>query len=338
LSQLFISAIPSLIVAGIIFWRRSDDWLALLVALQLCNPIDGILGAPGIWQTPASILHIIFITMFYLTFTLFPSGRFAPRWEWWAVIAWLIFYIVQFFTSQDAFPDWLLGPLYLVFYTNLLFCQIYRYWRVSSLVERQQTKWVVLGLVVALLANIAYWQSDAFIPALNQPDSLYVPLLYPVYQLITISIPLSFGIAILRYRLWDIDTIINRVLVYGLLTGLLGVLYAGLIIGLTTLAGLFTKESSNPIVLVIATLVIAALFQPARRRIQNLIDRRFYRKKYDAEKTLATFSATLRDQVNLEQVREQLLAAVNETMQPAHVSLWLRKPDPAGRTHGVKEL
>jgi|SRR5579859_3479366 len=130
-----------------------------------------------------------------------------------------------------------------------------------------------------------------------------------------------------RSRLWDIDTIINKALVYGLLTGILGSLYAGLIIGLESLAGLITGPASQqPLVLVISTLAIAALFLPLRRRIQSLIDRRFYRRKYDAEKTLSAFSATLRNEVDLEQIREQLLAVVQEAMQPAHVSLWLRQP------------
>ncbi len=324
---LFIEGVPALLVAVIIFWRRSDDWLALLVALQLANPTDSIVGATGIWQTPEAVLHDFFLVAFYLTFTLFPSGRFVPRWASWFVVAWAVFIFGQLFVSQVDLPGWVVGPLYLIFYANLLFCQIYRYWRASSPVERQQTKWVVLGLVVALVANIAYWQPAAFIPALSQPDSLYSPVVYPIYQLITISIPLSFGVAILRYRLWDIDTIINKALVYGSLTALLGALYVGLIIGLTNLAGILTDTDSQPVALVISTLVIAALFQPVRHRIQSFIDRRFYRKKYDAEKTLAAFSKALRNEVDLEQVRQQFLSIVQETMQPTQVSLWLRQSE-----------
>ena len=128
-----------------------------------------------------------------------------------------------------------------------------------------------------------------------------------------------------RSRLWDIDAIINKALVYGLLTGLLAALYAGLIIGLESLAGLIAGQAAiNPLVLVISTLVIYALFRPLRRRVQAIIDRRFYRRKYDAARTLAAFSATLRNEVDLATLSEHLVGVVEETMQPASVSLWLR--------------
>ncbi len=320
----FISIAPGLIVAGILFWRRSDDWMALLVALGAADPSGGIVGATGIWQTPAFLLHSFNLMGFYLIFSLFPTGRLVPRWTYWFVIGWMIFNIIPLFISLDTLPNWLVGPLYLVFYGNLLFSQIYRYRRVSGPVERQQTKWVVFGLLVVLLANVAYWQPYAFIPALRAPDSLYAPLVYPIFIFITGAIPLSIGVAILRYRLWDIDTLINKALVYGLLTALLGALYAGLIIGLESLV-----DASQPVVIVLSTLAIALLFLPARRRIQAIIDRQFYRRKYDAEKTLAAFSATLRQEVDLEQIRAQLIGVVTETMQPAHVSLWLRQPSPS---------
>src|SRR5205807_1493761 len=143
-------------------------------------------------------------------------------------------------------------------------------------------------------------------------------------------IPLSIGFSILRYRLYDIDVLINRTLVYGSLTALLTLLYFGLVIGLGSLVRLFTGQvSQSPIVIVASTLALFTLFQPLRRRIQAIIDRRFYRHKYDAAKTLEAFSTTLRNEVDLNQLREHLLTVVQETMQPSHVSLWLppAKPD-----------
>ena len=141
-------------------------------------------------------------------------------------------------------------------------------------------------------------------------------------------IPLALAVAILRYRVFDIDRLINQAMVYGMLTAIFALVYFGLVIGLQLLVRLFTGQfSQSPVVIVASTLAIAALFQPLRRRLQHVIDRRFYRRKYDAAKTLETFSATLRNEVDLNQLREHLITVVQETMQPAHVSLWLRSPE-----------
>jgi hypothetical protein len=144
-----------------------------------------------------------------------------------------------------------------------------------------------------------------------------------LFYVAILLIPLSIGFSILRYRLYDIDLLINRTLVYGTLTVSLALLYFGLIVALQALfQGLF--HQNNTVAIVVSTLVIAALFQPLRHRIQAIIDRRFYRRKYDAARTVAAFGATLRSEVELTQLSEHLVAVVEETMQPSHVSLWLR--------------
>jgi len=208
-------------------------------------------------------------------------------------------------------------------YGSPIAIQVYRYRRVSSPAQRQQTKWVIFGLVSALLLLFVSFFSGALFP----PDSLYQLTSDPFSSLAFLLLPLSVSIAILRSRLWDIDFIIQRTIVYGTLTATLVVIYAGLVIGLQTLVRLFIGQiSQSPVVIVASTLAIAALFRPLRHRLQALIDRRFYRRKYDAAKVVAAFSATLRQEVDLDTLREQLVAVVQETMQPSHVSLWLRPP------------
>jgi hypothetical protein len=192
-------------------------------------------------------------------------------------------------------------------------------------VQRQQTKWFVFACVVGLSLIAINAVLGEVVPGLSAANSWYQLFGGTITALFNAAIPLGVGIAILHYRLWDIDIIINRTLVYGTLTVMLALVYFGLVIGLQSLVRLWTGTiSEQPVVIVASTLVIAALFQPLRHRIQALIDRRFYRRKYDAARTLAAFSATLRNEVDLTQLSEHLIAVVEETMQPAHVSLWLR--------------
>jgi len=194
-----------------------------------------------------------------------------------------------------------------------------RYWLqlVAQFVGR------VAGIIVVGLTVPLY-----LFPSLGQAGSFYQLVIAPAYLLVVLTIPLSLGLAILRFRLYDIDLLINRTLVYSTLTVLLALIYVGLVIGLQSLVHLFTGQAGqSPVVIVASTLAIAALFQPLRHRTQRVIDRRFYRRKYDAAKTLEAFSATLRNEVDLNQLSEHLIAVVQDTMQPTHVSLWLRETD-----------
>ena len=210
-----------------------------------------------------------------------------------------------------------------------LFAQIYRYRRVSTPLQRQQTKWVVFGVVISFLGSIGIIVVSNLLRLSQQPGTLGYFVGNSFVYVFGALIPLSIGVAILRSRLWDIDVIINKALVYGVLTALLAAVYAGLVIGLERLAGTVNngQVTQEPVAIVISTLAIAALFQPLRTRIQRVIDRRFYRHKYDAARALEAFSATLRDEVDLNQLQDHLLAAVQETMQPAQGFLWLRQRD-----------
>jgi hypothetical protein len=193
--------------------------------------------------------------------------------------------------------------------------------RRSSGEERQQMKW----LTYAVAAAFATLLLEKSLPA----DSAWNPAVDSLDNLVGVGLPVAVGIAILKYRLYDIDIIINRTLVYGSLTVMLGLIYFG---GVATTQALFRaltgQEQQPQLAVVVSTLAIAALFMPLRRRIQSFIDRRFYRRKYDARKTLEAFSAKLRNETDLDALSEDLVGVVRETMQPAHASLWLHS-DPA---------
>ena len=337
-----LGALASLVwiaVGLFIFLRRSDDWMALLVGLlcvasSLSGPNDlsnALAQSHSLWQFPARAEAIFQLVLGFLFFALFPNGRFTPRWMRWVV---LLFSVIELFGNIFASGSSFLGNmLFFIFALSIMAGQVYRYVRVSTPLERQQTKWVVFSiLTVLILQPVLFTPLELIYPSLQQSGSLYQAITNMVSSYLLLVVPVSIAIAILRYRLWDIDALINKALVYGLLTGLLGALYTGLIIGLESLVGAITGQNGQqPVVLVISTLAIAALFQPLRKRIQSSIDRRFYRRKYDAEKTLAAFSATLRNEVELNQLRDHLLTVVEETIQPAHVSLWLRQPEPQDR-------
>ncbi len=182
--------------------------------------------------------------------------------------------------------------------------------------ERQQIKWLTYGTAIMAVLIVG----SIFI--LNDPNS---PIYALIFDLAIMLLPLSIGISILRNQLYGIDRLINRTLVYGSLTVLLALIYLGGVVLLQNLVnGLTGQARQSPLIIVGSTLAIAALFQPLRRRIQAIIDRRFYRRKYDAARTVEAFSATLRHEVDLSQLSEHLLTAVQETMQPEHISLWLR--------------
>ena len=198
----------------------------------------------------------------------------------------------------------------------------------ASGVERQQLKWFTYTSTLAISGTIlTYTISEA----LGAQWLKWAG--YALMQVGLVGVPISTGIAILRYRLYEIDTLINRTLVYGPLTAALVALYFGGVVLLQSLFVVLTGERST-LAIVASTLVIAAMFNPLRRRIQSFIDRRFYRRKYDARKTLEAFSTKLRDETDIEALNDELVGVVRETMQPAHVTLWLLTDQPQQETKG----
>ena len=195
-------------------------------------------------------------------------------------------------------------------------------------IERQQIKWPAFVAVVGTGGSLLY--DTAISEAIGLRWLEWVG--YVVVIATLVGFPISIGIAIVRYRLYEKDTLINRTLVYGSLTALLALVYFGGVAASQIIFHVLTGQQEQPqLAVVVFTLVIAALFNPLRRLIQSFIDRRFYRRKYDARKTLEAFSAKLRDETDLDALRDDLVGIVRETMQPAHVSLWLRpKASPKG--------
>jgi MFS family permease len=205
--------------------------------------------------------------------------------------------------------------------------------------ERQQIKWIAfaasfVGIMFVSLMGIsliaAYFASESWGPG---TEPLWVRLLFYLMVLSFGGVPISVGFAVLRYRLYDIDILINRTLVYGTVTATLVLIYVGCVVSLQYAFRVLTGQETQ-LAVVASTLVIAAMFGPLRRRVQAFVDRRFFRNKYDATKTLEAFGATLRDETDLKQLNGGLLAVVRETLQPAHASLWLK---PARTVRGTEE-
>ncbi len=330
-------------VAGLIVWRRPNDRMGLIVALMLITfPLMFDLGGySDTWQPyPAPWWPILdaavnFITLavgppaMFAFFFLFPSGRPEPRWQGW-VGGGLSLALIGVLLAAGLFPALAEGAatwtLLMAGFVGILALalggQVYRYWRVSGPAERRQTRLVVLGLFAFLLVL-----STAAIGT-NPLGRLGIL----VVEIVTLTwLPVSLAIAILRYQLWDIEVIVRRTLVYAVLTGLLALTYFGAVVLLEALVRPLTGQSQNPLVSVLSTLAIAALFGPLRRRVQAFIDRRFYRRKYDAARIIAAFGGTLRDEVALEQVTAQLVAVAAATVEPSHVSLWLPSGKPPAR-------
>jgi hypothetical protein len=265
---------------------------------------------------------------------LFPNGRLPSR--RWRPVAWcaglgIALVFVGDFTDPGSLEDYpevvnaygvdspvldLIGGigalLLLVALVGSPLSLVLRYRRAGH-DERQQIKWLALAGAVA---------AATFMIAVPAWDLLTEPVANGAIMLSVVALPVAAGVAILRHRLYDIDVVINRTLVYGALTATL----AGAYVGSVLLLQLVLSPTSD-LAIAASTLAVAALFRPARSRIQELVDRRFYRRRYDAQRTLEAFAARLRDEVELPALTGELAAVVQQTMQPAHVSLWLRAPE-----------
>lgn len=342
LSNIAVPALGALLVS-----RRPENaigWLFCVAGLALAiGQFGQAYAAHALYAHPGSLPGGYFmawlgnwswgipIGMLAFLLLLFPTGR--PPTKRWRPVAWAAgggAALLTVFSLIQATADWShpfsSGPpksaplvVEIVFWTSFLMfvigmlggaaAAVTRYRR-SRGEERQQLKW--FGFAAAVVG------------ILFLPNSMWSgPVLDVAFQVALIGLFTAITVAILKYRLYDIDRVINRALVYGLLTAVLVGVYVGLAVGLGSIVG-----QNNSVVIAGSTLVVAALFQPVRRRIQGLIDRRFYRRKYDAVRTLEAFTAGLREDVDLDSLRTHLLGVVDDTMQPVQASLWLREGAP----------
>jgi hypothetical protein len=339
----FVLLVVCLGVATVVAWQRSDDWFALLVAFTLAlapmvTPLpDSFVQQRPAWQPVLIAVRFLGAAGLITTMFLFPDARFVPRWLRWVLpvaLALLALSVYRdpnhmldtavFATSRPAETAWLILPIVPAFLAGMA-AQIYRY-RHASPAMQQQIKWVLFGFAAVCAAFALTGITLALLPLVELG-----PAARATFTLIAIALtlfalmllPLSMALAMLRAGLWDIDLIINRAAVYSLLTAGLTALYFGLTVVLQGVLQGLTGEASS-LAIVISTLAIAVLFAPFRRRLQDGIDRRFYRRKYNAALMLERFARQAQAEVDLESLADDVIEVVRESVQPDSVGLWLR--------------
>jgi hypothetical protein len=351
--QALVFAIP----AALIVTRQPRNmigWLLMFptVMLTLGSLVDSYLqSASAVHPTLTFLLlawfsswaWVLYVFPLLLIALLFPNGS-PPSRPWKlvsaAVVVWGILFIILASSGKIIQPNvgpelpnplglfstefvlQLVGPwqVGLVTLTALCMAAPFARYRRGSAVERTQIKWLMY--VAGVFAGV--YIIGGFALNLGGSDSSTSNVFNILFALTAACIPIAIAIAVLRYRLWDIDLIIRRTLQYTLLTGVLALVYFGGVVVLQKLFSSIIQESNASLTIVITTLVIAALFNPLRRWLQNFIDRRFYRPKYDAEQAITRFSSTARDEVDMERLVGELLEVVDATMKPEGVSLWLK--------------
>ena len=344
------------ILGGLIASRRPRNpygWVWLVfgsgLALQLLGgsyAAYALVVDPGSLPAPRTISRLLglggplALAFAPFLFLLFPTGRLPSR--RWRPIAWIaavsgavLFALALLFDNPDmaggAITAMVVAVATAIFAAIVIsaLSLLVRFRRASG-VERQQLKWFALAAVMGAAYIVGYLLSGIVGELLNL-DWLRGEAFWNLLDAATnMALYVAVGVAVLRYRLYDIDIIINRTLVYGFLTILLAAAYAGSVVGLqAALRALSGQEST--LAVVASTLAIAALFGPLRRRVQGFVDRRFYRRKYDAAKTLAAFNARLRDETDLRALSDDLVGVAMGTVQPEHVSLWLRSDTAASK-------
>jgi signal transduction histidine kinase len=310
-----------------IFWRRSDDWMALLVGLAVVATVtlngNDVYDSHSAWRVLTNILAILGSGMYVLVLALFPDGRFVPQWTRWLLFCWaLAGMLVIFF--PDAFFGW---PVYnLLWRAELLvlfIAQVYRSRAASTALQRQQTKWLLYGGSVAAIIIVGILVPTLLFPSLGQAGSFYRLVITPAYLVISFTLPLSIGLAILRYRLYDIDIIINRTLVYGILTASVIAIY---VLVVSTL-GILLQARSNLFISLLATGLVAVLFQPLRQRLQHTVNRLIYGERDDPYRVIARLGQRVEGTLAADAVLPTIVETVAQALKLPYVAIAVKQEE-----------
>ena len=334
------------VAAAILFWRRRDERMAILASLSLVSygalflpPLDALAAAHPEWALLVRAIQAVGLESSLLLFYVSPDGHFVPRWTRFLAVLWTIWTTASVVVPSAPF-DFLRGRAHVVtpqsfplpwlfvcltWWSTGLLAQFVRYRRVSNPQQQQQTKWVLIGwTAVVSFYTVLVFPRVAF-PALSasaQVDLIYRSIGVPGFEVILMLAPITITISMLRYRLWDVDLVINRALVYSLVTLVLGLVYEVSVMALEALFRAVSGQNS-PLAIVLSTLASAALFKQVHKRIQRSVDRRFYRRTYDAARLIEEFGRGVRDDVELSALVDDLVAVVQQITQPAHISVLL---------------
>jgi hypothetical protein len=345
----FLDGLPGLacgLLSLLIFWRLvwSQDhyermplyvaYMLLAYGIVVNGSIAEIPESLVFWQVIYLIVTFLGAALFFIFLLIFPDGRFRPQWTKLIPLAFLAWMISWIFIPALNPGDWSEFTISMVIGFWLLIgaaIQIYRYLHVSNAVERLQTKWVAFSLVLTVILELASILLDEWLANLPPSPTLEVTHLglRLVYSLFLLLMPISIVASILRFRLWEIDSLIDRALAYSILSFMLFGVYLVSVIVLQVIFSSIFGSRQNDLVTAVSTLGIVGLFRPLRRQAQRIVDRRFYRRKYNTYQTLSDFGAHIKDEVDLHIMSHRLVEVIRDTMQPERVTLWfVRHPKP----------
>lgn len=345
-----VTALVWTTLAVVIFLRRPGDRMGLFSALTFItfgvarfpNTTLALTAAQPEWALVVEVLRFLGSACLSVYAFVFPDGRFYPSLTRWITAGWILIQVPEFFltsslASEEHWPDWLRFAGFLGFVALVIAAQMWRYVRVATASQQRQARWAALGLSAALACYLTLeFGYPALLAMRLVPATLSQLTQTSLITLTFLLAPVSVAYSMMRHQLFDVDILINRTVVYGLTTLGVATLYFASITGLQALLGRFVGvHSASPLIIVVSTLLIAFVVQPIRRALQRAVDRRFYRRKYDADATIRTFAASLLHDVDLADLRGRLLDVAHETMQPSHVSLWLRPPTRDNARSGV---